>query len=113
MTKNIVLIGSGNVAYHLAKRLVASKYKITLIFSRSIKAAKNLAEETGSRYTNDISKIKTGDLIIIAVKDNVIKSIINKLPDLPVVHTAGSISLEIFKGFNFIYYIRFIRCYFK
>lgn len=97
MIKNIILIGSGSVATHIARKLIESSYKISIVFSRRKESAKNLAEELGSAWTNKINKIKTGDLIIIALKDAVIKNIIRKLPNIPVVHTAGAIDLEIFE----------------
>ena len=56
--KKILLIGSGNLATHLALKIDKKKYLITQVFSRNIDNAKHLANKIGSDWTIDPKKIK-------------------------------------------------------
>ena len=94
--KSISLIGSGNVATHLGLALKKNNYQITQVFSRTLENAKKLAVILNSEAINNLSELKTVDLIIISVKDNAITKIIKKINNLPVVHTSGSVDLAIF-----------------
>lgn len=96
---NISFIGSGNVAYHLSLSLKNSGYIISSITSRNDKHARSLAKllNTISCRIEDINP--SVDLVIIAVNDDSIQKVIDSLsPKIKsVVHTSGSIPLEIFK----------------
>ena len=97
----IVILGAGNVATHLSIALKKAGFSIKCIFSKTIQAAKTLALKLDSHYTNEINQIPVeADLYIIAVKDEVIVDIIRhfKLENGVVIHTAGSISMNIFEG---------------
>ena len=97
----IVILGAGNVATHLSVALKNAGFEIKCVYSKTIEAAKILALKVDSHYTNDIKHIPVeADLYIVAVKDEIIKVVIEHL-ELKygvVVHTAGSISIDIFKG---------------
>lgn len=95
----IVLIGSGNVATHLAGVFLKNRHEIVQIFSRNIEHAKQLALKTKSEALNQLSQIThQADLYIISVSDKAIPQIISKtdLKNKKVVHTAGSVSLDVF-----------------
>ncbi|MDR1459573.1 MAG: NAD(P)-binding domain-containing protein, partial [Bacteroidales bacterium] len=77
---SISIIGSGNVACHLAKRLFACKYSISCVFSRNLSNAISLAEQVKAKATNDIAAIPTSDLYLFAIKDDAYLEI---LPDFP------------------------------
>jgi glutamyl-tRNA reductase len=67
--KNIILLGSGNVATHLGIALKNSNYTIVQVFSKSIKNAKLLAKKLDTHFTNDLTKLKPADLIIVSIND--------------------------------------------
>ncbi|MBN1252586.1 MAG: DUF2520 domain-containing protein [Bacteroidales bacterium] len=97
---NIVLIGAGNVASHLSIELLNTGCNILQIYSRNIDSAKELAQKTNSDYTNNLNLLnKNADLYIVSITDNAIKGIIQH-PDFKtdnIVHTAGSVGIEVFK----------------
>jgi predicted short-subunit dehydrogenase-like oxidoreductase (DUF2520 family) len=96
----IVILGAGNVATHLSFALRDAGFEIKCVYSKTIEAAKKLALKVDAHYTNEIEHIPAeADLYIIAVKDEVVEDIVKNL-NLKygvVVHTAGSISIDIFK----------------
>ena len=95
--KNIILLGSGNVATHLGIALKNSNYTIVQVYSKSIKNAKILANKLEARFTNDLSKLKSADLIIVCIKDDAILSVLSQIKNTAIVHTSGSIELNVFK----------------
>ena len=97
--KKILLVGSGNVATHLAQNIDNKKYIINQIFSRCESNAKNLIELLKCHWTNDPKKIINSDLTIIAVNDDKIKDVISLLPDIPTVHTSGNTDISVLKGY--------------
>lgn len=97
----IVILGAGNVATHLSLALKNADFKIKCVYSKTIQSAKELALKVDAHYTNEIGHIPVeADLYIIAVKDDVITSIVDNL-DMEygiVVHTAGSIPIHVFEN---------------
>ena len=69
--KNIVLIGSGNVATHLGLSLFNKGYNIKQVWSRRLKNAKILAQKLNCKSTTTLNKLLAADLYIIAVKDDI------------------------------------------
>jgi predicted short-subunit dehydrogenase-like oxidoreductase (DUF2520 family) len=96
--KKILLIGSGNIATHLALKMNRQEYHISQVFSRNLAEAKFLANKIECDWTVDPKKIKEADITIIAVNDDSIQTIIKILPKKPTVHTSGSTSIDVFKG---------------
>lgn len=94
----IVIIGSGNVAYHMAKAFVLNNIPLAQIFGRNEKDLKNISEELNIPYSTE--HLKDADLYIICVSDqsveNVSKIITKK--DCLVAHTSGSLSKDILVG---------------
>ena len=97
--KNILLIGSGNIATHLALNLDKEKYNIAQVFGRSKENTELLAKKINSDWTIDCSKIEKADITIIAINDDSIKNILTSLPNNPTVHTSGSTNIDVFKGY--------------
>lgn len=95
--KNIILIGSGNVATHLGINLKNHNFNIVQVISSTLKNAKILATKLDSDFSNNISDLKKADLIIVAVSDKEIGNIANQIINTPIVHTSGSVGLEVFK----------------
>ena len=100
MIKSVSIIGSGNVATHVAKVLYDHGIEINQVFSKSIKNAKKLANNVRAGFTDDLAGIKpNSDLYIIAVSDDVIQKVVKGLSidNKILVHTSGSVDIEILK----------------
>ena len=99
----IVIIGSGNLATQLGLALTDAGLHIHQVYSRTAEHAKQLADKIGAGYTANIDEIdENADVYIMSVKDDAISEIASKVcaksSDAVFLHTAGSISIEIFKG---------------
>ena len=94
--KNIILVGSGNVATHLGIALQKSNYPIVQVYSRSIENAKKLAKKLNTEFTNDLTQLKSADLIIVSVNDDAISSVLSQIKDTTIVHTSGSVGMTVF-----------------
>lgn len=94
----IVIIGSGNVAYHLAKAFVLNSIPLAQIFGRNEKDLEKIAAELHIPYSTE--KLEDADLYIICVSDNSVQNVsamITKKDSL-VAHTSGSLPKEILAG---------------
>lgn len=99
--KNIALAGAGNISWHLAKALYTNGFRITGIWSRGYTNAVSLASSCDATPIPDISSLSDGaDLIIIAVPDNAIAEVAGRIGhfDGIIVHTAGSVNMDVFAG---------------
>ena len=97
MNKRIVVIGSGNVATHLALALCKKGYDILQVYSRQLANAETLANRVGGVAVDSIADIvDNADFYFISVKDDAIADIVSSLkiqnPDAVVAHTAGSVA---------------------
>ncbi|MDH6251599.1 putative short-subunit dehydrogenase-like oxidoreductase (DUF2520 family) [Chryseobacterium sp. H1D6B] len=94
----IVIIGSGNVAYHLAKAFVYKGIPIAQIFGRNEESLNKISEELQLSYS--IKDLKDADLYIICVSDNSVEDVSKLITkkDCLVAHTSGSLPKEILKG---------------
>jgi len=96
--ENIVLIGAGNVAFHLGKVLLANGKDVLQVYSQSEKSASSLAKILDTDYAIAIEDLNSSaDLYIIAVSDDAILSIAEKfkLKDKFIVHTSGSVEMDV------------------
>ena len=90
----IVLIGAGNVAWHLGKELQKNEQEIVQVYNRSVEPALLLARKLKCDFTTRYDDLYTeADLYILAVKDSAIESVSENLPlnNKLVVHTSGAI----------------------
>ena len=99
----IVIIGSGNLATQLGLALTDAGLHIRQVYSRTADHAKELADKIGAGYTVNIDEIKeNADVYIMSVKDDAISEIAAKVcaksTNAVFVHTAGSISMDVFSG---------------
>lgn len=104
--QNIVMIGSGNVATHLAEVFYWKGKKISQVYSRDPEHAKQLANKVGSEAIDDLFSLTTdADLYIIAVPDKSIEEVAGKLllKDKLLVHTSGSVAMEALSGASLNY----------
>jgi predicted short-subunit dehydrogenase-like oxidoreductase (DUF2520 family) len=98
MIKSVSIIGSGNVATHLAKVLYDHGIEINQVYSKSLKNAKKLANNVRAGFTDDLAGIKpNSDLYIIAVSDDVIEKVVKgvSIDTKILVHTSGSVNIEL------------------
>ena len=91
----ISIIGTGNVAFHLGKRLKQQGITIEQVIGRDPKKTLRLAEILGAAWATNVDNIlTTSDLYIIAVNDGAIEDIAKrfsfKLRHKFVVHTSGT-----------------------
>ncbi len=94
----VVIIGSGNVATVLANRMHGQGISIKEVYSQSYAHANLLATKVNAKALNNLENIsQDADLYLIAVSDKAIESIVSqlKLPNKLVVHTAGSVSIQV------------------
>lgn len=93
-----VIIGSGNVAYHMAKAFMSSGISVVQVFGRNEKALAEISKETNIPYSTNA--LEDADLYVIAVSDSAIAEtslLITKKSAL-VVHTSGSMPLDTLAG---------------
>lgn len=98
---NIVILGSGNTATVLAKMMYAAGHYIVQVWSRDEQHAAELAKQVQSKVINTLQKITVdADLCMIAVSDKAIHEVAAelKLKKKVLVHTAGSVSMEVLKN---------------
>lgn len=98
--KNVVIIGSGNVATHLGRALRWSRYSIVQVCSRSLVNAQTLATELQAEATNQLSDIiPDADLFLITVSDDAIEQVAQQIKVTGIVaHTSGSATIELMKN---------------
>lgn len=97
----IVIIGAGSLATNLAVALHDNGLQILQIVNRTLSNATILAKKVNASFTSDLADINLrADLYIVAVSDNSILEIVKKLflKDKLVVHTAGTIDMNILKS---------------
>ena len=98
---NIVIIGTGNTATVLGRRLRAAGHTILQVFGRDSAAASALAYELDTESTNYYNVVnREADLYLLAVSDGAIREVVGelRLHDRLLVHTAASVSREVLRG---------------
>jgi len=91
----IVLIGAGNVAFHLWKAFINSdELEVIQLYNRSLENL-SLFPEFVSKTTK-ISEIKDADIYIIAITDDAVSLFSESLPftNKLVVHTSGGVAIK-------------------
>lgn len=103
-TTNIVIIGTGNVAYHIANSFQSTKtLNLLQAFNhRNSKEAKQFSKQFHCDLVTDVTDINpNADVYIIAVKDDVIAEVVKKIKPLRlkgiVAHTSGSMDMSVLK----------------
>ena len=93
-----VIIGSGNVAYHLAKAFTQNNIKVNQIFGRNEIELSKISNEFNIPYSTQ--NLDESELYIIAVSDSSVENVseLIKNENALVAHTSGSLPKEILKG---------------
>jgi predicted short-subunit dehydrogenase-like oxidoreductase (DUF2520 family) len=95
----VVLIGAGNVAHHLGSVIIRNGHRVIQVYNRTQSSAKKLSSILSCDFTTKVPEIdRTGELYIIALKDDAISEFIKSLTFSPklIVHTSGSCSIDVF-----------------
>lgn len=94
----IVIIGSGNVAYHLAKAFVLNNIPLAQIFGRNKEELRKISGELNIHFSTE--HLQEADLYIICVSDRAVEDVSKVIvrKDCLVAHTSGSLPKEILAG---------------
>lgn len=91
----IVILGAGNLAFHLTNNLLKNKFvKVIQVYNKSIDKIVHLKYKT--LITSNLSELKEADIYIICVSDNAISDLSAQLnfKNKLVVHTSGSVAMS-------------------
>ena len=105
MKPKVTILGSGNVATHLAIAL-ANEADIVCVYNHNMAGASALAERVGAIPTDNTDYITDDvDIHIIAVKDDAISELAQKIGrrDGLWVHTSGSVSQDVLSSISDTY----------
>lgn len=99
--QSVVIIGAGRVAWNLVPAIAESGYRILTVYSLHEESCRQLGEKYGVPYTNDKHRIPPADLYICSVKDDAITDAVEGMDfgNGILVHTAGSVDMEVLKPF--------------
>ena len=96
----VVIIGSGNVASVLGRKIKKAGHDIIQVISRNNGTAQELADELGCPASSNFTELdKTGEFFLVAMSDAALNELKEKINvgDKLVVHTAGSVSKDVLK----------------
>jgi predicted short-subunit dehydrogenase-like oxidoreductase (DUF2520 family) len=105
-TFNIVIVGAGNVATHLGPALKTQGYNIVQVYSQTERSAKTLADRLGTNFITDLAALDySADIFLFCLKDDALLNVLKqtRFTNQILIHTAGSLPLDIFKDFGFHY----------
>lgn len=99
----IVLIGAGNVGTQLGHALHGAGHQILQVFSRNSDHAQHLAGNISSIGINNLDAVSIdAEVVLLAVHDDAIPEVFNQIrwrvPGTMIVHSAGSVPLDVFTG---------------
>mgnify|MGYP001552208762 CR=1 FL=1 len=96
--KEIVIIGSGNLAESLAVAVAAApELQLVQLFARNEARGREVAALAGTAWCGDAARLARAELYLIAVSDRAVAEVAAQLPlpaDAAVAHTAGCVPLE-------------------
>lgn len=99
---SFTLVGAGNVAWHLGRALLQKGYVIKQVLDRTASSSKQLAAELKAESSGTPENGIAGtDACLICVSDDAISSVIEQLKpgNCFLLHTAGSVPLDVFKNY--------------
>ncbi len=96
----VVIIGSGNVANVLGKKIVERKHIVVQVCGRNKSMVEKLAKQLFAKGECNFKKIEEADIYIIAVSDAAVAEVALqlKLKNKLIVHTAGAVSKNVLKN---------------
>lgn len=97
--KSVSIVGAGNVAHNLGRMMHDAGVTIDSIYSRNLANAKILADKLKAKAVDELDAIDTSsELLLFAVKDDVLAAVGNKLSGSSQIlaHTSGSMGIDVF-----------------
>lgn len=98
----INIIGSGNVATHLGRAIMAAGHEIACVVSPNAAHAQGLASTVNAQATTSVAAAPQADITLIAVSDNAIAKVAEELRQRcvsPIVaHTSGATPIDRLAG---------------
>lgn len=95
MALKIGIVGSGNVAWHLAHGfLQSSEVDVKWIYGRNKETLSELSESTGIKAHTELPG-EAVDLVLVCVNDDSVQNVLSQLPEMcKVAYTSGTVSLD-------------------
>ncbi len=100
MSQKAVLVGAGNVATQLGLTMSKAGYSIGMVISKTSKSSTVLAKKLNCPHSTNIHDIPLDtDIIIIAVNDDAIATVVKKIKhkSAHVLHTSGTTEMSVLK----------------
>jgi len=111
-----VIVGSGNVATVMGKKIKQAGHEIVQVLSRTLEHAKILGNELGCAYTDQNSAVNVdADIYLLAISDSALYGLkeLSPLGHKLVLHTAGSVPMDILgkvsSNFGILYPLQSLR----
>ncbi|WP_424494004.1 Rossmann-like and DUF2520 domain-containing protein [Salinimicrobium sp. GXAS 041] len=95
----VVLLGTGNVATHLFRAFLATEeVRVEQVYNRSPESLSRFKNDTF--VTTSLEELKPADIYVIALKDDAIVAVAEKLQQQQglIVHTSGAVPLDALNG---------------
>ncbi|MDO7375001.1 Rossmann-like and DUF2520 domain-containing protein [Acinetobacter baumannii] len=100
----ISLLGSGRVAFHLAKALLAQGHHIAQVYARDFEKTQKFSKQIKSQACRSLHEFQPSDLIILAVSDSAIAELAKQVheifPETLMVHTSGSTDIQVISNIH-------------
>lgn len=101
MVTTVSIIGTGNVATHIATSLYKMGVSVDFIVGRNLQKAHELANRVGASASDDFDGCKLNShFVIVSVNDDSYSDVISKLnikESSVILHTSGSLPMNIFE----------------
>ncbi len=93
----VILVGAGNVSWHLARTFDAAGIRVIQVVNRNLVRAREVASLLNTEATSDISEMRVADFVILAVNDDALPEVISAIPPQSgiLVHTSGSTDISV------------------
>lgn len=96
------IIGAGAVATHMSAALQTAGMHPLGVYSRTLESAQALGQKLGCPATDRLDNLPRAGMLLLAVKDDALPDVIGRLSATQrasvVVHTAGGVSIDVFRG---------------
>lgn len=106
MPYKISIVGTGNVAWHLAHALYNARHSIVQVYGRNVQKAKELAHDVRAQAIDSFAQLSDDiDVLLLCVSDDAIADTARQLGwrKCLVAHTAGAMDIELLKGVSDFY----------
>ncbi len=91
----LALVGTGNLAVHLFRRLTSAGHSIDVVYGHSEQGKKRFERLLGCEVSLDYKQIPDVDMVLLAVKDGVIADVASKFAQRPMIHFSGAVSMDL------------------